>query len=145
MLFAELHEALSTLENPSASARYQEKLNANSHPDTAARETSQEIDSLARDLRNKLEALRDTARDLVNSSNSELQMVTPLKNPTQSPESTGSEHISDLHSSQVGGQSTPPPSTTPTKIKQSRILLQEVYPQRDSPASTPKTSPTITG
>ena len=120
MLFAELEEAVWALVNPSAGERYQEKVEAYHNPDKAATKTCKEIDVLVCALRTKLEAIRETARASVDSGQFELRMVTQLESQTGSPESTGYKHSgfrSDIHASQVGGESTPIPYTTPTKIK----------------------------
>lgn len=118
MLFVDLHEALAALENPSASVRYQEKINANKHPDTAARETCQKIDDQVNGLRTMLEAIRNTTRASVDSGNFELRMVTHVEAPTASPESRQyrrHRNISDFNSSSLE-EGTLLPYRTPTKI-----------------------------
>ena len=119
MLFNELDEAVKALENPSASDRYQKKLDTCGQPDQAARETCKEIDGLVNGLRDKVEEIKTTSLDSVDSGNSELRTVTQIEAQSKSPESRGHRHtgnISDFHSSQVN-ELTPPPYAAPTKIK----------------------------
>ena len=146
MLFIELDESLSALENPGALDRYEQTLEACRNPDKAARETCMHTDNQVRRLRNMLEAIRGTAHDTVVSGHFELRMVTQDETQTGAPESIGSGHpsfLSDIHPSQTGGESTPVPYMTPTKIRTEPNSAMSLCNEEEQAGNTDEDRPKI--